>query len=36
MDCILGLPVWDILDWLIGGRLLDLCIFGSIEVAGDL
>ena len=36
MDCVLGLPFWDILDLLIGGRLLGLYVFGSIKVAGDL
>ena len=36
MDCILGLPFWDILGWRIGRRLLDLGIFDSIKVAGDL
>ena len=36
MDCVLGLPFWDILDLLIGRRLLGLYVFGSIKVAGDL
>ena len=36
MGHILGFLFWDIPGWLVGGSLLDQCIFGSIEVAGDL
>jgi len=32
MDCIISLPVWDILGW----WLLDFCVFDGIEVTSDL